>query len=249
MKIQINDREKFVKDFLTPLSKLNESVVLKITSENIHSLSSSSDGTLILYAVYDQQNNISPSALETPLKLNVPDINKLVKVLSCINETDIELEVDDNSINYKSSDVGFKFHLLEDGIITAPSISIEKIKKLTFDSEFSLPYNNVISVLKGSTFTTDTDKIYFYTKDGAVYGKLTDLDRHNVDVYTQKIADEFKGTPLQTALPLNFETIRIICSLRFKNLKVSVNTDMKVFIFDIINEDVKLNFISSAYIS
>jgi hypothetical protein len=246
VKIQINDREKFVKDFLTPLSKLNESVVLKITNDSIYSLTSSSDGTLILYAVYNQKNE---TTAEGSIKLNIPDINKLVKVLSCINDSDIVLDLDDNSINYKSTDMGFKFHLLEDGIISSPSISIDKIKKLEFDSEFVLPYNNVISVLKGSTFTTETDKIYFYTNSGAVYGKLTDLDRHNVDVYTQKISDEFKGTALSEALPLNFETIRIICSLRFKNLNVSVNTDMKVFIFDVINEDVKLNFISSAYVS
>ena len=129
------------------------------------------------------------------------------------------------------------------------SISIDKINKLQYDSKFTLQYANVISLLKGSTFTTETDKIYFYTQENSVYGKLTDLDRHNVDVFTQKISDEFEGTPLQTALPLNFETMRIICSLRFKNLKVSVNTDMKVFLFDVINEGVKLNFISSAYIS
>ena len=245
MKILINDREKFVRDFLTPLSKLNESVVLQVGPETIHSLSSSSDGTLILYAVYDQSNSIT----DTPETLNIPDINKLVKVLSCINETDIEMDLDDNSINYKSSDMGFKFHLLEDGIITAPSISIDKINKLQYDSKFTLQYANVISLLKGSTFTTETDKIYFYTQENSVYGKLTDLDRHNVDVFTQKISDEFEGTPLQTALPLNFQTMRIICSLRFKNLKVSVNTDMKVFLFDVINEGVKLNFISSAYIS
>jgi len=244
VKIQINDKEKFIKDFLTPLSKLNESVVLKVTNDTIYSLNSSADGTLILYAVYNQKNSVSDT-----LKLNIPDINKLIKVLACINDDNITIEIDDNSVNYKSAAIGFKFHLLEDGIITAPSISIEKIKKLEFDSGFDMSYTDVISILKGSTFTTDTDKIYFYTADGIVYGKLTDLDRHNVDVYTQKISDTFTGTALSEALPLNFETIRIMCSLRFKNIKVSVNTDMKVFIFDVINEDVKLNFISSAYVS
>lgn len=244
MKILINDKDKFVKDFLTPLSKLNESVVVKLNSESIYSLSSSGDGTLILYASFSQKNDIKDT-----LKLNIPDINKLIKVFSCINEDNISILVDDNSINYKSDDVGFKFHLLEDGIIASPSISIEKIKKLEFDSAFEMSYTDVISILKGSTFTTDTDKIYFYTKDDKVYGKLTDLDRHNVDVYTQKISDSFTGTSLSEALPLNFETVRVICSLRFKTIKVSINTDMKVFIFDVIHDDVKLNFISSAYVS
>ena len=106
-----------------------------------------------------------------------------------------------------------------------------------------------MSLLIGSTFTSETDKLYFFTKEGSMYGRLTDLDRHNVDVYTQKIADTFDGTPILTPIPINFETVRVICGLRFDKLKVYVNTDMKVFVFNLQQDNTELKFISSAYVS
>ena len=67
------------------------------------------------------------------------------------------------------------------------------------------------------------------------------------DVFS--IADSYKGTVLNDPIPLNFETVRIMCGLRFNTLKVNVNTSMKVFIFDVSHDNIKLNFISSAYVS
>ena len=94
------------------MSKLNESLVVKIGDSRISSVNSSSDGTLILYATYDQPNK--PDDLTS---LNIPDVNRLLKVLDCIPEEEISLVVESNNINYKSDAVGFKYHLLEDGII------------------------------------------------------------------------------------------------------------------------------------
>jgi len=243
-KLTIDNRDEFIRDFLIPFSKLNDSVVLKVTKDSIYSLSSSSDGTLILYSTFNQVNDINDV-----LKLNIPDVSRLIKVLSCIADESITLNIEDNNISYRSSNVGFKYHLLEDGIISSPAVSVDKIKKLEFDLSFNVQQSNILSILKGSSFATDTDKIYFYTKDKKIYSKLTDFDRHNVDVYTQKLADEYEGVTIDTPIPLNFETIRTICSLRFISLKVNVNTDNKVFVFNISRDNIKLNFISTAYVS
>ena len=102
-------------------------------------------------------------------------------------------------------------------------------------------------MLKGSTFTTDTNKIYFYTEDGAVYGKLTDLQKHSVDVYTQKLTDECEGE-LKDPLPLNFEVMRMISSIRFNHIDIHINTQNNVYIFDISGDNYKLNYIASGYI-
>ena len=244
MFLSIDNRKEFINKFLHPLGKLSESLVIKVSKDRIYSIGSSSDGTLILYSSFDQKNDTSDT-----LHLNIPDVNRLTKVLGCITDDSVQVDISGNNISYKSDNIGFKYHLLEDGIITTPAVSIEKIKKLKFDLSFDIDYINIIALLKGSTFATETDKLYFYTKEGSVYGQLTDMDRHNVDVYTQKITDKFTGTSIPTAIPLNFETVRIICGLRFDKLRVSVNTDMKVFIFDIEQENTNLSFISSAYIS
>jgi hypothetical protein len=241
MKINIPDKPTFINKFLNPLNKINENAVLKITPDKISSLTSTNDGTLILHTSYICKNEIDTAIL------NVPDINKFIKVLSCTSEDSLCIEFDKNCLVYKSSDIKFKYHLLEDGILSSPAINVNKIKELDFDISFKVQSGVMLNLLKGSTFTTDTNKIYFYTEDGCVYGKLTDMQKHNVDVYTQKLADNHKGA-LPEGLPLNFEVMRMISSIRFDYINVHINTENNVYIFDISDDDYKLNYIASGYI-
>lgn len=241
MRINIPDKATFVNKFLSPLNKINENAVLKVTSDKISSLTSANDGTLILHTNYECENDIESTIL------NIPDINKFMKVLSCTTEDDLQLDFDKNCLVYKSKDIKFKYHLLEDGILTTPAINVSRIKELNFDMSFKMPAAIVLNLLKGSTFTTDTNKVYFYTEEGSVYGKLTDMQKHNVDVYTQKLANEHKGE-LADALPLNFEVIRMIAGIRFNSMDVHINKDNNVYIFDISDENYKLNYIASGYI-
>jgi hypothetical protein len=241
MKINIPDKQTFISKFLSPLNKINENAVLKINKDKISSLTATNDGTLILHTSYVCENDIESTIL------NIPDINKFIKVLSCANESSLSIEFDKNCLVYKSQDIKFKYHLLEDGILSSPAINVGRVKELSFDISFRVDCATVLNLLKGSTFTTDTNKIYFYTEDGMVYGKLTDLQKHNVDVYTQKLSDEFKGE-LNDPLPLSFEVMRMISSIRFDYIDVHINTQNNVYIFDITGENYKLNYIASGYI-
>ena len=69
-----------------------------------------------MYVVY------ANSDVETlQCNLNIPDINRLIKVFSCIDNDNIDIELDNNRLRYTSDNINFKYHLLEDGIITTPS--------------------------------------------------------------------------------------------------------------------------------
>ena len=224
-----------------PLNKINENAVLRVNNDKISSLTSTNDGTLILHVVYTCENDCESTIL------NVPDINKFIKVLSCTNEDELNITFDKNCLIYKSNDIKFKYHLLEDGILSSPAVNVSKVKELNFDISFRIDSATILNLLKGSTFTTDTNKIYFYTEDNCVYGKLTDLQKHNVDVYTQKLTDQYKGN-LNEPLPLSFEVIRMVSSIRFNHVDVHINADNNVYIFDISGENYKLNYIASGYI-
>jgi hypothetical protein len=39
-------------------------------------------------------------------------------------------------------------------------------------------------MFKGSTFASETNKIYFYTENGQLMAELTDRSRHNTDNFT-----------------------------------------------------------------
>lgn len=226
--LKIDNKQSFVNGFLSPISKLSENTVVKVRPGEFNSLSSSSDGTLIVNCVLPQHNDVDDTIF-----LNIPDINKFVKVLSCVTDESIIFKFNNNNLEYRSKDVGFKYHLLADGIIDPPTVDINKIKKIDFDFRFTIPASIINQLIKASTFTTDTNKIYFYVEDGKVFGTLTDKQRHNVDSFTQCVSDSHEGDALKKDLAIGFETMRIISSIRFENLYVRVNPDLNVFLFQI----------------
>lgn len=243
MQIKIDNKTGFINNFLNPVGKLTENTVIKVKPDMMSSISTSSDGTLIVSCNIKQVNDTDDT-----LYLNIPDINKLVKVLTCIEDDKIELTFNNNNIEYRSNSVGFKYHLLEDGIIDPPSVDLNKIKKIDFPFRFTTDQTTVNQLIKGSTFTTETNKIYFSTSEGKVFGSLTDRQRHNTDSYTQLLAEEYRGEELSTDLALSFETIRIISSIRFNQLVVTVNPELNVFLFKIETDDTTIIVVSSGYV-
>ena len=87
MILNITDREKFLNNFLLPISKVAESAVLIVKPGQITSLIATSDNTIIVSAQYnDDKINITKT-------LNVPDIKKFCRILACIEEQEIEFNL------------------------------------------------------------------------------------------------------------------------------------------------------------
>lgn len=241
--LKIDNKSAYINNFLSPLGKLTENAVVRVRADEYNAISSSSDGTLIVNCSISQQNEVSETIF-----LNVPDISKLIKVLNCINNDDVSLSYNNNNIEYKSPAVGFKYHLLEDGIIDPPAVDINKIKNIDFPVRFNVSYDTVNQLIKGSTFTTETNKIYISTSGDKVNATLTDRQRHNVDEYTQEISESYKGPSLDKELALSFETLRIISSIRFDKLKININPDLNVFLFLIEMGPATITVVSSGYV-
>ena len=147
--LKVSNRGEFVNNFLVPISKLTENTVIKVRPDELNAVSSSSDGTLIVNCAIGQNNQVDET-----LFLNVPDINKLIKVMSCIADDDVELKFNNNNLEYRSNSVGFKYHLLEDGIIDPPSVDINKIKQIDFTFKFSIAPAVVNQLIKACLLYT-----------------------------------------------------------------------------------------------
>jgi hypothetical protein len=240
MMLKIADREKFLNNFLIPLSKISDSAVVKIDKEKITSLVSTSDNTVIVFSEYIESENISFKTL------NIPDLKKLCRVISCIEEKSIELDISSNFIGYKSSNVRFKYYLFDDNIISSPKLNIDKLKAFEFDGKFSFTYNSLLGLIKGSSITTETNKVYLSVKDNIVYGELTDKMRPNVDSYGINISSSYEGTQFAVPVPLNFEVFRIISSMRFNEINSQIITKLGVVTFDLTFDIAKFKFIISA---
>tara|TARA_R110000824_G_scaffold60345_2_gene161339 strand:+ start:1572 stop:2294 length:723 start_codon:yes stop_codon:yes gene_type:complete len=233
--LKVTNKSEFLK-FLDAISKINDSgVIIDIKEDNLTSLVSSIDSTLILHAEYAAHFGFEAG-------LNIPDVKKLRSVLDTVDASDIALDINSNNIQYNGDDVKFKYHLYEEGFINRPNINLDKISKFTYDVEFSLNRATLQRLFKGSTFASETNKIYFYTENGNLMAELTDRSRHNTDNFTISIG---KANFTLEPVPVNLDNIRLLSSIS-DEFEVKVNTEYGVIIFDIQEKDIKLKYIISA---
>jgi len=221
--------------FLDAVSKISDSAIFNVREDKLTSLVSSIDNTLILYSEYTV-----PSSFEDTL--NIPDIKKLSRVLDTLETDDITLKINSNNIEYSGSNVKFQYHLFEEGFLTNPSINLDKINKFEFDVEFTLDKPLLQRIFKGSTFASETNKIYFYIEGGELMAELTDRARHNTDNFTISLGPvNFTLKPT----PINFDNIRLLTSIS-NEFKVKINTEYGVVVFEIEADGIKLKYIISA---
>lgn len=221
--------------YLEAISKINESTILNANQDLglISSLVSSADNTLILYS---ELSNIDVNYNGS---INIPDIKKLTRVVDSIDTKDVSLLINSNNIEYKGKSLKFKYHLYEDGFLTKPSINIDKIKSFNYNVKFTLKKDTINSIIKGSTFASETNKLYLYTEDGRLKGELTDRARHNTDVFAIDLGEvDFELSPL----PLNFDNIKLL-SFISDDINFGINTEYGVTVIDILNNTIKLKYI------
>jgi hypothetical protein len=241
MILTIPNREDFLNSFLTPLSRVADSAVLKLTDNTISAIITTSDNTLVVHAVY------SDILFGNTKNLNIPDLKKLCRVLSCIEEKGCALDIATNYIGFESSSVRFKYYLYEDNIIKTPKqINLEKLKELPFDGNFTIPITSVASLIKGSSIATETNKLYLTFKDTDVFGELTDKTRANTDSYGIKISSDYNGEPINIGMPLNFELFRIISCMKYKALIANIASKRGLLTLDTNTETTTIKFIVSA---
>lgn len=243
MILQVTNKDSLLNNFLAPISRIVDSAVVNIKPGTLTSVIATGDNTIIVSAEY---NDPTITASTT---LNIPDIKKFCRILQCIESQTFNLNIDTNNISYTSNNIRFKYHLYDDGIIAVPKLNISKINQLTFNGKFTISQASIMSLVKGSTIATDTNKIYISVKDDIMFGELTDKARANTDTFGLQISTDYTGSPLDKALPLNFEIFRIISSMKFNNLQGHIVTDMGVLTFDAVTDNTKMKFIVSALVN
>lgn len=232
--LHVKNRNEFLK-YLDSVSKINDSAIFEIKPESITSLVSSADNTLVLLSEFVTASDFTST-------INVPDIKKLYRVLETINEEEIELKINGNNLEYKGKGLKFKYHLFEEGFLSKPNLNVEKIRNFTFDVKFNITKAILQQLFKGSTFASETNKVYIYTEDGDLKAELTDRARHNTDNFTITIGSaDFELSPI----PINFDNIRLMSSIDSEYV-FNVNTQHGVVVVDNNSDSTKLKYIISS---
>ena len=242
--LKIKNKKDFVSNFLGPVSNLNDMCVLKIANSKIECTIAGADSTIVCKAIADIETDITDSAT-----LNIPDLRKLIRVLEIIPEQDVELKINNNNIAYNKNGYKFKFHLLDDGFVKLPNINVDKVNQLDFNTTFISPENSLTTLFKGSSFTTETTKLYMYTEDNNLVGELGDKTRHNTDNFVCSIANEYEGNALPKALPVNFESFRLLSFAYSNKIHFKINTKMGVITCSFKKGNVDLIYVISALIN
>ena len=237
------NRESFVQKFLLPVSKLTDNASILFDEESVSTTCASQDGSVVLLVSYKT---------DTPVKgisrINLPDVKKFIRLIDCVDTENMTLSVIDNHLSYETTSQRFNYFLLEDSFMQRCPVNPEKVKKLKYDTGFILTNSNFNNVLKGSSIATDSDKLYFYTKDSSVYAELNDYERQNINNITYLVADKFVGEPIKNVLPLNLESVRLLAGIKSNEFVVKINNELKVTLFQIEENGVDIKFIISALV-
>lgn len=193
------------KSFLRSISKINNSIIIKIKDYKMEVLTSSDGGSIIMLSTLNlpeiEDNNID-------LELPIIDISKLVKICDFATEDEILLEIDDNIIRYKNDVIRLKFYLAEKSIITVPpQVTSERFKAFPISFSTNLTKEKINQLEKGFGFVKSASgemKVYFYVEEGILYGELTDYSSQSTDSFRIALTSDFAGT-LNGRIPIKFD--------------------------------------------
>ena len=234
--------------FLQPISKVvgddsaNKGCILDLDSNRIQCLCNTTDGNIILQAVLFQ-----PNSTPSPVNLNIFDLRKFIKILDCVPEQNVKFDINSNNISYTSPTLKFKFHLMDEGVIKKSVINTDKINKLVFDTEFTISDDKIDEINRLATFTEESNKIYLYCDSGKVFGELTDKTKPNIDNAVVQMSEGFTGNAF-TFIPLSMDVLRKFSGIKFDVINVKINTQTKVFLFELISNNCTLKYISTALV-
>lgn len=221
-------KSDIVTSFLTPIGKTSDQCILNLKGDKMTCLSHNPQNGLILYGVYDIGGNYDPE-----INLNIGDVKRLIRVLDCTPAEDITLKIESNKLVYKSKELKFNYHLMEDIVMHRSPIKPEKLNAFQYTTEFNIDVRRIQEVLKGSVFAVDSNKMYLYTQDGMVYADLADMTTANTDSIGFQFTDTFTGTPIVKPMPLHLEAVRLLAGGKFDSIKVKINIDLSVVLFEL----------------
>ena len=241
--LNLKNKKDFVTNFLGPVSNLNDMCVLHINDNKVICTVAAADSTIVSKAEIEVETDLENT------KLNIPDIKKFIRVLDIIPDEKISLKINENSLSYNNNGYKFKYHLLDDGIIKQPNINVNKVNSLEFDTIFTVRESNLNTVFKGSSFTTETSKLYLYTEDSKIVCELGDRSRHNTDNFVCVISDNIENGSISTPLALNFESFRLVSFSNSREVTFKVNQEMGVLTCSITKGNTSLIYVISALIN
>jgi hypothetical protein len=246
--ISFSVEKSFLQRFLKTIGRLCDSCTIKIEDDQIYSISSSSDNIVILYI-----KGILAEKQEEPHKINIIDIQRFLCGLDCLDSKFIEIIINENYLKCQTKDVPdkthFKYHLVDDSVMSKTPFSLKKISNLKFDTEFSIPLPCQNKIMSAYSFSPDVSKIYFKENEGSIYAEINDLTQYNKDSVEFKICDKYIGDSIKQPTPISIELFKNLIYTKNSSINVKINNEYKVFVFNVKEDEfIDVKYITSALV-
>ena len=222
------DKKDFAHSFLNIVGKAVDIASIKFSKEGAYVICNKPATSIILLGKYNY-----PIDIEEEFSMNIGDIKKLLRVIDVIEEDTLTFKISSNSMSYKSKALQFKYHFLEDAIIPKVTTKKEKIESLELHSFFDVEYKKLQELLKASSFTVDSNKVYIYADEAGVHCELGDKEVSNTDSITVQISDVVEGQPITSVMPFNLDIFRVLSGIKFETARIGINLTHKVMVFNV----------------
>lgn len=208
-----------VDDFLRILKTVNRfttDIIVQTKGTSIYSTVVMPGGSAIIHVESDIPVDVGEQ------KMNLQGVNRLVSVLTGIPKgTDMLLKVTSNAILHNANGYKFKFHMLDDGIITEAKVTPDQIKNLKADQYVSIDSQILSQILKSSAFIrSEKVKCYFEVEDGKLLCTLTDKAIANTDEFSVTLSEEFADIDLGSSYICDIEYLRQITYAKDSTIQI-----------------------------
>lgn len=242
MNILIPSKSNFIRAFLSPLSKIDNTPDIKITEDG---LSCFAAAEVFLFAKY------SCKVVDKDIdNFVLPDANKLIKALQCSENDELGLNIENNYIHYKNKNFKFKYFLFDRSIKKNNDHVYTQLRELEdqYDTKFTLTKDDLKRVLKTLPLLTESSKLYLYTDNNIVYGDLCDKKLQNTDVFTSILSEKYEGEEIaKDRIIVNLELFRMLNALNFETANVYINSKVGIVNIRCDVDNAILNYVVSSH--
>jgi len=236
-KLKINKKDFMF--FLDSLAKISDSAILTVEDGGISAIGNTQDSSLIIWNRIECEH-------DDDVVLNIPSVGKLLNAIKlCGDIIEITFTINRNHLEYKGTNIKFKYHLYEDGILTKSKMSLTKLKSIKYDINLNVKKTFLKDIMKVSGTFSDTNKLRIYSEDDKIMWALQDLNTPNVD------SVEFKGDDTDVTLPpfiMSVDNLRLLTLPDSDNLMFNINTTLGFGNFALKSGAVDLNYIIASFI-
>lgn len=231
-KIEIIFKNKSLNNFLKSIAAFSDRVIIE--EKNNQLIATTFVDQCIYRGIY--KNAIFNKNKDDIIKLNIPDVKNLQKIVDNISEEDIKFKINNNNLTYSSKTFKTKYVLLEDGIISSCKLNIDRALNLNWDIKFDVSRENFANLISLTSLSNlEQKKLYFYTNNNCLYCDIGDKTKINTNELTSLIIENVDFDLSGIIIPA--EIIRIINTAPYKTINIKINKERFIILFTIDDED------------